>query len=132
MLNMVNHWQNNHTNCNKQAECSKPRYLPTRDLITNKSAAKKLTETLKKSKVFQFAEGMLLGVTTSDDESLNNVLGTWIEKRVNFSTIVYALRVGIVVLKWNENTVNRGTRKQGFDWMNIILQAYFAKLCQLM
>ena len=82
MMNMVSHFQDVHTNCSKEAECSAPKYMPSRDIITNKDAVKKLSETLKKSRVYEFAEGMLLGITTSDDESFNHVAGGFIEKRV--------------------------------------------------
>ena len=129
MLNIVNHYQNVHTNCREDAECSSRKYLPSRDLIENKAAAKKLTQTLKKSRVYEYAEGMLLGITTSDDESFNHVVGGFIEKRINFGTKVYNLRVGICVLYWNENaTVNRGRPWVGHDYMQLVLNAYFSKL----
>ena len=130
MLNMVNHYQDDHTNCNPDSECAEPRYMPSRDIIPTK-VAKKLTETLKKSKIYQFAEGMVLGITTSDDESINNVLGAFIEKRVNFSSPVYNMRVGIVVLYWNANTVNRGTRKVDYNWMDDVKTGYFESIFSL-
>ena len=129
MLNMVNHFKNDHSKCSKQAECSSPKYLPSRDVIHNKNAAKKLTQTLKKSRVYEFAEGMLTGITTSDDESFNHVAGGFIEKRINFDTLVYNIRIGICVLYWNENaTVNRGRKWDGHDYMKLVFNGYFSKL----
>ena len=72
---------------------------------------------------------MVLGITTSDDESINNVLGAWIEKRVNFSSPVYNMRAGIVVIYWNSNTVNRGTRKRDYSWMKDLQRGYFENIC---
>lgn len=74
---------------------------------------------------------MVLGITTSDDESINNVLGAFIEKRVNFSSPVYNMRVGIVVLYWNANTVNRGTRKVDYNWMDDVKTGYFESIFSL-
>ena len=131
MVNMVNHYQNIHTNCDVKSECHRPNYLPSRDIIHNKKAAAKLTETLKKSKVYEFADGMLLGFPTSDCESINNTMSAYIEKRICFETKVYNLRSGIVVLHWNENVKNRGTRKNDYHYMQEVLTGYFENLTSL-
>ena len=131
ILNMVSHYQNVHTKCDVKSECRRPNYLPSRDIIHDKRAAVKLTETLKKSKVYEFAEGMLLGFTTSDCESINNTMGADIEKRVCFESEVYNLRSGIVVLHRNENVKNRGTRKNDYQYMQDVLTGYFEILVSL-
>lgn len=104
MLNIVQHYKNNHGSCHSTSRCRKdPNYESSRKVLTNPQAEKLLLGVIKNSVIFKNPQDYRLCRDTYYVESFNNVVNVYQDKRISFSDEQYNARANLAVCHWNEN-----------------------------
>ena len=110
LLNTVEHYKNNHSNCHSSSRCKKdPNYEISRKVITDPKAEKILLGVIKYSLVYKHPEDYVLCHDTFYVESFNNVMNIYQDKRISFSDDMYKARSNLAVCHWNENVDRKYT-----------------------
>ena len=105
LLNIVQHYKNNHTACDMSSRCRKdPNYEPSRHVITDPVAEKLLSAAITSSVIYTSAKDYALGRDTYYVESFNNVMNVFHDKRIAFSDNQYLARSQLATCHWNENS----------------------------
>ncbi len=105
--NITKHYKGIHTKCDAKSRCkTDPKYEPKRIVITDKKAAKMLSNAITSSTLYKNPKNFVLGKETFLVESFNNTLNMFQDKRIVYGDEQYDLRSKISVMHWNEN-VNR-------------------------
>lgn len=104
LLNIVEHYKNNHQACHGSSRCKKdPNYEISRKVITDPRAEKLLLGVIKNSVIFKHPHDYRLCKDTFYVESFNNVVNVYQDKRISFSDAQYNARTNLAVCHWNEN-----------------------------
>lgn len=104
LLNIVDHYKNNHSNCDETSRCKKdPNYEPSRIVISSSCAEKLLLGVIMKSNIYRYPEDYILCRETAYVESFNNVINIYQDKRIAFGDLQYNTRSHLAVMQWNEN-----------------------------
>ena len=105
LLNVVEHYQNNHTKCHSSSRCRQKEYpyIPSRIVIDDPKAISLLTREIISSTLYKHPEDFVLCKETAHVESFNNTMNMFQDKRIYYSDTEYLTRSKVSVLHWNEN-----------------------------
>lgn len=103
--NIVDHYQNKHSNCDMNSRCRKDsNYIPSRVILTDSNAVNLLSNALRSTDVYRHPECYVHHMDTFFVESFNNVLNIFQDKRIGtFGDLHYKLRSNLAICHWNEN-----------------------------
>lgn len=99
----IQHFQNNHADCDQQSNCKGDGYTPAFVIVTDPVAVGLLTTYVHSLVVYKSAEDYVLGKDTYYVESFNNVCLLYLDKRIHYGDHMYELRSNLAVLDWNEH-----------------------------
>ncbi|XP_078700628.1 uncharacterized protein LOC144927194 isoform X2 [Branchiostoma floridae x Branchiostoma belcheri] len=112
LLNIVEHYQNQHENCHRESRCrTDANYRPKRLILTDQRAVEMLRTFITKQDVYKNAKDYVLCKDTLYVESFNNSCLQYVDKRIFFGDVNYSLRMGLAVLDWNEHVDRPATSR---------------------
>ena len=122
LTNVVEHYKNNHANCDPESRCVKdPNYKPSRQIITTSFAEKLLLSVITDLDVYRNSQNYVYSMESGPVECFNNTLNVFQDKRVGAMAIqTYKMRSNLAVLHWNENQ-NHDKKKNTFQYRRSIL-----------
>jgi hypothetical protein len=104
MDNAVEHYKNNHNNCDPKSRCKTDKnYKPSKLVITSPKAEKLLCDAIHKTTIYKYAEDFSHGKDTHYVESFNNTLHIFQDKRICFSDYQYDMCAKLATIHWNTN-----------------------------
>jgi hypothetical protein len=102
--NIPKHYKNEHTNCPPTSRCkTEANYVASRLIINEDIAETLLRKVIQGLFMYRHPEKYTRCVDTHYVESFNNVVLVYADKRVHYGNTMYALRLNLAILDWNEN-----------------------------
>lgn len=101
LLNIVEHYQNNHTDCHESSLCRRHGHSPDKEVISDPRTAQVFLEKIKSLAVYRHAESYARCRDTYWVESFNHALLTYLPKRIHFGDMTYDMRMHFAVMDWN-------------------------------
>ena len=93
LSNIVKNYKNEHSECPGTSRCKiDPNYEPSRIVITNPKAEKSLENVIQSSVIFHNPEDFVLARDYYYEESFNNVMNIFQDKRIYFRNQQYNMR----------------------------------------
>jgi hypothetical protein len=112
--NIVKHYKGQHRDCPPESRCQKANYASSRLLITQDIAEKLLIKCIRGLFIYQNPQKYVHCIDTHYVESFNNVVLIYVDKRVHFGSAMYALRLNLAILDWNEHVDREATSLQPY------------------
>ncbi|CAH1238875.1 Hypp5655 [Branchiostoma lanceolatum] len=112
LLNIVDHYRNQHQNCHEGSRCRRDQnYLPTKLILTDQRAVDLLRTFITSQDVYKHASDYVRCRDTLYVESFNNACLQYLDKRIFFGSMNYGLRMGLAILDWNEHVDRHATSR---------------------
>ncbi|XP_078365651.1 uncharacterized protein LOC144649932 isoform X2 [Oculina patagonica] len=103
LLNIIPHYQGDHTNCYEESRCHMSDYVCTKKPLETPQAIDAFRKALMDTAIYKKPSDYMTCRDTYWIETFHVVILIYAAKRINFGDDTYIMRVQLAALDWNEN-----------------------------